>query len=339
MTEEIKRTEGAGPAPAGEIKPEAPKSAPAKKKRAFSGPVKSFLLGGLAGIIVLAVAGLVVFTVGIYKLGWSGPATDAFLHTVPYPAALVNNNIIKYSDFTDDIKTLTRFYSKIGAQQPEMAQPTEADIRKNVMDRLIQNELLKESAAKYDLSVTDQEVDDEFDKLADQRGPGAVSISDEIMDLYGWSVDQFKEKVLRPYLLQQKLAEALAKDDSINQAAEDKANEVLAKVKAGEDFAQLAAEYSADVSNAKSGGALGWFGKGLMVPEFEAAAFALKAGETSELVKTQFGYHIIKVDEVKQDEEGNVSEVNASHILISTTSVDQYLKDAEENASVKKMVE
>ncbi len=339
MSEEIKRTEEAGPVPAGENKPEAPKSVPAKKKRVMSGPVKSFLLGGLAGIVVLVVAGLGVFTFGIYKLGWSGPATDAVLHAVPYPAALVNNNIIKYSEFTDDIKTLTRFYSKIGAQQPDMAQPTEAEIRKNVMDRLVQNEVLKEAAVKYNLTVTDQEVNDEFDKLASQRGPGSGSISDEIMDLYGWSVDQFKAKVLRPYLLQQKLAEALAKDETMNQAAKTKAEEVLVKVKAGEDFAKLAAEYSDDVSNAKSGGELGWFGKGLMVPEFENAAFALKAGETSELVKTQFGYHIIKVEEVKKDDDGNVTEVKASHILIAAANVDQYLKDAVAAANVKKMVE
>jgi len=335
MTEEIKHDAVEAPVQAGEVK----QPAPEKKKKAKGGPIKSFVLGGLAGVIVLVVAGAVVFGLGIYKLGWKGPATDAVLRTVPLPAALVNNNIIKYSDFNDDIKTLTRFYSKIGAQQPDVPKPTDSEIRKNVMDRLVQNEVLKELALKYNLSVSDQDIETEFNKLSSQRDPSSGSVSDEIMDLYGWSVGQFKEKVLKPYLLQQKLADALTKDEAVNKAAEDKAKEVLAKVKAGEDFAKLAAEYSADISNAKSGGELGWFGKGLMVPEFETAAFALAAGETSDLVKTQFGYHIIKVEDVKKDKDGSVTEVKAAHILIAGVNVDQFLKDEVAKASVKKMVE
>ena len=76
-----------------------------------------------------------------------------------------------------------------------------------------------------------------------------------------------------------------------------KAEEVLTKVKAGEDFNKLAKEYSEDESSAKNGGELGVFSKGQMVKSFENAAFTLENGETSELVETEFGYHIIKLNE------------------------------------------
>jgi peptidyl-prolyl cis-trans isomerase D len=82
------------------------------------------------------------------------------------------------------------------------------------------------------------------------------------------------------------------KDDA---AVRKQAEEILAKVKAGGDFAALAKQYSEDEGSGAKGGDLGFFERGAMVAEFDEVAFKLQPGETSDLVKTQFGYHIIRV--------------------------------------------
>jgi peptidyl-prolyl cis-trans isomerase D len=98
------------------------------------------------------------------------------------------------------------------------------------------------------------------------------------------------------------------KDDA---AVKKQAEELLAKVKAGADFSQLATKFSEDDASKTKGGDLDFFGQGQMVPEFDKVAFSLKPGEISDLVKTQYGYHIIKVTDKKTAATKSLDEVRA----------------------------
>ncbi|MCW5853227.1 MAG: peptidyl-prolyl cis-trans isomerase [Anaerolineae bacterium] len=76
---------------------------------------------------------------------------------------------------------------------------------------------------------------------------------------------------------------------------EDEAKKVIDRLKAGEEFGKLAGELSTDPGGKSNGGDLGWFGRGMMVPPFEEAAFALPVKQVSQPVQSQFGYHVIEV--------------------------------------------
>jgi peptidyl-prolyl cis-trans isomerase C len=106
---------------------------------------------------------------------------------------------------------------------------------------------------------------------------------------------------------------------------EDEAREIIAALNGGGDFAALAAERSMDPGSKTRGGALGFFGRGQMVPEFEAAAFALEAGAiTPEPVQSQFGFHVIRVDDKRaeplppfEDVADQIREVMARDIFVA----------------------
>ena len=89
------------------------------------------------------------------------------------------------------------------------------------------------------------------------------------------------------------------------------AEDVLKKAKAGADFAALAKQYSQDEGSAPNGGDLDYFGRGRMVPEFDAVAFAMEPGQISDLVKTSFGFHIIKLVDKKVGTTRSLEEVRA----------------------------
>ncbi len=100
------------------------------------------------------------------------------------------------------------------------------------------------------------------------------------------------------------------------QKTKERLSDIKKEIEEGEDFAELAQEFSDDVASAQDGGNLGWFGKGKMIEAFEKAAFALKPGEMSEPVRSEFGWHLIKVFD--QRKKGKEKEIKASHILLKT---------------------
>jgi peptidyl-prolyl cis-trans isomerase D len=125
------------------------------------------------------------------------------------------------------------------------------------------------------------------------RGKVVVPAAD-VERAYNSNIDQYStpEQVRASHIL----FKTEGKDDA---AVKAKAEEVLKQARSGADFAELAKKYSEDESSAKNGGDLDYFSKGRMVPEFDQVAFTLQPGQISDLVKTQFGYHIIKVVDKK----------------------------------------
>jgi peptidyl-prolyl cis-trans isomerase C len=135
------------------------------------------------------------------------------------------------------------------------------------------------------------------EKLVEGEIAAKIAIKPEaVADFYQKNQDKFQQgpRVRASHIL---ITVPQNADAATKQQARTKAETILKDLKGGKDFAAAAKENSQDPGSAVNGGDLGFFEKGQMVPPFEQAAFALNPGEMSELVESQFGYHIIKVAE------------------------------------------
>lgn len=175
--------------------------------------------------------------------------------------------------------------------------------------------LVKVLEDKYD--VNDKDIDkqvkntkdqlgDQFDMWLQSQGYGDEKTFRQLVKnsllyeeaVYG-DVDISEDELKQQYermKTELKASHILVEDEKTAKEVEKKLNE-------GGDFAKLAKKYSTDSGSAEEGGELGWFSVGKMVPEFEDAAFNMKKGEISDPVKSDFGYHIIKLEDKRKKEE------------------------------------
>ena len=207
--------------------------------------------------------------------------------------AVVNGNEIKESDLQALTKNL--------GQNAAYFQGAEG--RKKLVDELIMHELMYTDAVEKNLDNDEEfvEVMNNMKKSMLQQYNlrkmfNEITISDE--ELKGY-YEKHKEDFV---------TDEMVKASHILVDSEEKANEILKSINDGLSFEDAAQEFSSCPSK-QSGGSLGQFGRGQMVPEFEEAVFSMQVGDVSEPVKTQFGYHIIKLTEYTPKENASFEDV------------------------------
>ncbi|HPS65045.1 MAG TPA: peptidylprolyl isomerase, partial [Ignavibacteria bacterium] len=147
------------------------------------------------------------------------------------------------------------------------------------------------------------------DKLKRKKFPNGIKASDkEVKDFFAQYRDSIPEATTEYEIAHLYLTRTVTDDEK--KIAYDKANQILDSIKSGVNFEDLARRNSDDVQSAKQGGDLGFAKRGMFVKEFEEVLFNLKAGEISDIVETEYGYHIIKATDKRADQ------VRSSHILV-----------------------
>lgn len=292
---------------------------------------KVWIIAGV--VLVVLILGFLAWRFGM-STNLGGKVSKVF----PLPVAKVGNGFVMSTKMNDNFEALKFFYdSQEGQTEKKLS---DLEIKKMVLDRLIEDGMIKNCAEKYNIKVTSKDIEEEY-KYVLEDYDSEDELAKEIKSLYNMNISDFKKEILVPSLYYDKLQTAYLMDDKVDperkkksDEAKKKAEEALAKLKEGKDFAELAKEVSEDNSTKKEGGDLGFFGKEEMDLEFEQAAFALNEGEISDLVRTTEGWQIIKLEKKKGS--GDDEQVKASHILFKVKDdFDKWFLEQKKKAKVK----
>lgn len=284
--------------------------------------------------------------------------------------AVVNGESISISDYRNSFALLEKSYNDLHSEniwtQDINGRTVKQIIENAIVDTLIQERLIQAYVAQTGFVVEDAKITEVYTDFQE-----SIKEDTELQQFYAENnldesffreqiksqlmAEEFRRLVTEEVKVDSEKLEALYGSYTIQVNAshilvEDKetAEFLLEKVKAGEDFAELAAEYSKDPGSATNGGSLGYFQRGVMPPEFEEAAFALGLGEVSGVVESQLGLHIIKIEDiqtVKDVEEGGASEEEITYykeLIVNNLSEDAYntkLSELIANADIQKFVE
>lgn len=313
---------------------------PSLKAKKQERPKRWWLTALIAGIAVL----LIVFGVGIYRYEWDGGATRIVSKVVPYPAAIVDGSIIRYSDYQEDVRLLKAFYEEEKERAPAGAIiPSETDIEKRVLDRLIKDKLAEKLAKRYGVAVSSAQVRESYestildqtslDKGAAERARAEARAEETLDDLYGMSSSEFRSKVLYPFLVRRGLVDAIREDDELNAEKLKKADEALQAVRGGMDFAEAALTYSEDPNVVHTEGDRGTLGRGLLPKEVEHVVFGMEVGSVSEIIRSPLGYHIMRLSDIRE-QAGERTHVSVEEILVKPISLDDYLEAQKKRVSI-----
>jgi len=295
---------------------------------------KKFSLDFLFSFFILAILFLSIAVFGFYGLSiyrndnFVGNVTTFLARWFDFPvvvfkadeikSGLIGLNFVGLNEYENNLKGLKHFYSQ--TYEANLDQPSQAlvlgEIRKINLDQLVENNLIKTNLIRNGIYLKPTETSQRWQTL--RAGAGSDQELDKLIySIYGLSLIDFKQNIFLPQLAMEKWQEFLFNQKNIDKLTKAEALDIKHRLDSGEDFANLAGQFSDDASGYQ-GGRLDYASRGIWLEEFEQAAFALKKiGETSQPVRTKFGYHLIKLNGRRFNYSTSQEEIKVSQILIA----------------------
>ena len=306
-------------------------------------------LGLIGGVILL----LVIALVASFYFGWQFAGRfDFFYKKLPLPVATigVSGNIITSREWLGDFDAVKRFYSSgdFASQGKRIDFSTKRGQlrlqikKKDILDKLIEDKIIIALAKENGLIVTDREVDEAVQKSLDKAGSSYQELILSLKSSYGWSLDDFKNKVVKNQLYTKKLFQWYQKNILTTERYKQAqiVRQKITQTKDGKDnFSEIAKQFS-EGDSSKNGGELDWMTGEQIIPEVLAGIQKLKPGEVSDIIVSPLGMHIVKLKDVREINKDKKShkEYQLQQIFIRGISFVDWLQTVKRKTTVKILI-
>lgn len=287
---------------------------------------------------------LLVCIFGLYVYSPMGRAVRPFLKSIPYPVAFVGGwrETISSRELFINADAVRQFYesqdySELGLRVDFDTKLGRVRLRikeKEVLDKLIENKLTEQIANKKGIYLTITAANKELNKKIKEVGD-RESLKMTLKSLYGWGLEDFRDNVIIYQMYLKELFDIYAAEAPERTGYKKIAKAAKELKDDASNFAQLAKKYS-DGESAQNSGELGWFDQEKMIPEVAEKAFKMEAGQVSDVIVSPLGFHIVQVQEIKDETSEQPKQVKIRQIFTEDQSFGQWF--IEEKKKIKVVV-
>lgn len=288
----------------------------AKKEKKAGEKIKLATL--IYGIGFFGLAILLVAIVFIYRFNNPNNIPNPIYNRVFLPAVIINgSNFISIGDINENLVSIKRFYesqdfSSLGLRfdfKTEDGQKRLKIREKELINKMIEDRAIEILAKEKGINISKKTAADNVDRKMDEYG-NKSQITENLDKLYGWSINDFKNKIVKPSLYKDALEKWLAENDGKekNEKSQKSAQATVERLK-NEDFEKVAKEIS-EGGTADIGGKLGWFQEDQISSEIKKDVIALGKGKVSGVLESKLGYHIIKLDNTRETDGQKAYEIS-----------------------------
>lgn len=288
--------------------------------------MRMILFGGVGAVFF---AGSVLLIVAYAVPGnWA----DVLRGKLFLPMVVVDKNqMISFREVASNLRAIRQFYESQNFSEVGLRVDFSGDDGKRrlevrereLLNKMIEDRAIESLARSRGIVITDDMVDQSVKRKLDELG-STGAVEDDLSRLYGWTLNDFKNKIVRSSLYEEELNKFFLKEYASPDAAKVKIGEAETALARGSPFDQVAKDYS-DGRTAMDGGKLGWFGLGDLIPELQKTVESARVGAVGSVVESPLGFHILLVSDAR--DENGVKKYELSQIFVKKPVFSDWLSD------------
>ncbi|MFZ1720397.1 MAG: peptidylprolyl isomerase [Candidatus Moraniibacteriota bacterium] len=289
---------------------------------------------GVVGVVFLTCSGFLIVTYAV-----PGEWANAVRNVLPLPLVVVERNqIISFREVAGNLRSIRRFYetqdfSEVGMRVDFSSDDGKKRLKireKELVNKMIEDRAIESLARSRDIIVSDEMVDQSVNRKLDEFG-STGSVEEDLNRLYGWTLRDFKNKIVRSALYEEALSGVFEKDGDGIGKVKLKIGEVETALARGSPFDQVVRDLS-DGRTAEDGGRLGWFVLDDLIPELRKSVETARVGVVGSTVESPLGFHVLRVDDAK--EENGIKRYQLSQIFVKKPLFSDWLSEQMQHMNI-----